>query len=113
MNEVKVMSRKDAVDAFWRGEVLLVAEWRQVNVEAVSMRDRKSGAMRQTCVARHGCETDSGQVSVTEWYPDGTIPANVVVPWKKGDKVVIQVRGIALDRGISMVNGTINRLGSL
>lgn len=104
------ITRQAAIDSFLRGEFLIIAEWRQCNVDELTLRDRKTGNARSSCVSRHGCETETGQLSVAEWHPDGTRRDQVSHNFVKGDTVAIQVRGLTIDRGGSVVNGTILKL---
>jgi len=92
------------------GEVLMIAEWRQAKIDAVSMTDRKTGAVRRTCVVRHGLETQKEQVSLSEWMPDGTKPESVVIPWAKGQMVLVQVRSLLVERGLLTVGGVMEAL---
>lgn len=98
------------LDRVRKGEVIMVGEWRQCNVEAVKMRDPKTGTIRQAVVLRHGLETVKEQFSLSEWMPDGTDPKSVVVPYVKGQRVLVLLTSLARERGLLTVGGKLEAL---
>lgn len=92
------------------GDVVMIAEWRQCNVDTVKLKDKVSGAVRVSTVCRHGLETSKEQVSCSEWLPDGTDAKSVKIPFAKGQAVVIVVTSVNREKGLLTVGGHIEAL---
>jgi len=93
-----------------KGESLMVAEYRQTQIETVKMRDKVTGASRSSTVLRHGLETHKEQVSLSEWLPDGSDPKNIKLPASKGQMVVVVLTSMTRERGLLTIGGTMELL---
>lgn len=99
------MNDKAIIERINKGEAVVLLEWRSCNVDTVKLTDGKTGRVRQAVAVKHACEKGNDQVSITEWLPDGTDPKGVVVPWKKGDKVLLTLTGYGRVKGTGIWQG--------
>jgi len=94
----------DAVKRFTEGAFIVIAEYRGFKPDAMRYRDKKTGNRVSSPILVHSIEVGASQVKVTEWLPDDApvgadgLPT-ATQPFKKGDKVVLQIENLENERG--------------
>jgi hypothetical protein len=82
---------------------ILIGEWRGAKPDKVNYTDKKTGAAKSfgkvTHVVEVGANKTFESVTVTEMLPDNVDPEKYVAPFKRGDRVMVNVKTVALDFG--------------
>lgn len=105
--------RLAAATAEWQaGGLLVCGEWRNGLGSNVKYPDHKrGGVMAQFAKVTHTVEGGNKTYIVEEMTPRGTIlPDDYVVPFTKGDRVVVRVFSISNEKDSIKVKGTIEKL---
>jgi hypothetical protein len=98
------MAEKDANRALallGEGKVVMIGEFRGGKAERIDYTDRKSGKRTHFNRIAHAFEVgaQAEQVRVTERMDDEADTSKYQVPFKKGDRMLIVVESIDIDKG--------------
>jgi hypothetical protein len=99
----------DVMRLLGEGKAVLVGEWRGGKAERINYTDGKGQRAHFNRIV-HSFEVGQGeQIKVTEPLKDDADVAAVVIPHKKGSRLVVVVEGMEIDRG----NKTVRTSGML
>jgi len=106
-----IKTKKELVDSFYAGEMVLVGEYRSSEAEQITWRDKASGAMLSAPMLRHVVELGVKSAIVSERVDRATFkPENYVPTFKKGDKVIVRLRTCMIEKGVIKLDGTLEPL---
>jgi hypothetical protein len=84
------------------GKCVSVAEWRGSAPETINYTNKKGQPAKFSRIV-HAVEVVDGlrveALKVMQSVPDGVDPAGVVVPFKRGQRVVVEVDTVEVDKG--------------
>jgi hypothetical protein len=84
------------------GKCVFVGEWRGFMPETINYTNKKGQAAKFARIV-HTVEVIDGQrvdaIKVSQSVPDGTDPAQIAVPYKRGQRVVVEVDTMEVERG--------------
>lgn len=94
------------------GEITCQGTYWSGRVDKAMLRDKQnpSGSRREAHVARETIMTDKDPIAVSRWLKDDEKPEAWKPSAKKGDKVVVIVRGMEVNLGSITLQGTIEKL---
>lgn len=107
------MKHKDLLEALMKGDHILLAVYHAGKVEAMNIRDKSNGKMRQAFLTRETILTDGEAAVVATWLPDDITEEarNIWKPkFKKGDRVVLRVGSSESIQGFKRYSGTLEPL---
>jgi hypothetical protein len=84
------------------GKCVFVGEWRGSLPETINYTNKKGAAAKFSRIVHtveiiDGSRVDS--IKVSQSVPDGTDPAMVQIPYKRGQRVAVEVDTMEVDRG--------------
>ncbi len=89
--------------AIMSGQIVLVGEWRGAKADQVKYIDKKTGAPKSFGKVTHVLEVGENKtfesVSVTEMLPDSIDPEKYVLPFRRGERVMVAVKSVENDFG--------------
>jgi len=88
------------------GGFYALGEYRGTKAETVNYRDKQTGNRASFSSINHVVETGDQTVTVQERLPDGADIKAVKPPFKKGQKVLVQVESIERVSGFIRATGT-------
>jgi len=97
MKESEIVSKLIA-----EGKAVTVGEWRGSSAETinyVTTKGAKASFGRVVHLVELGDGTSIVGAKVSQSVPDGTDPKSVVVPYKRGQRVIIEVESLEIDKG--------------
>jgi len=90
------------------GVPCVVVEYRGFKAESTTYADKKNGgALVTQPIVKHNIEMGDQQAAITEFLPDGIQLADVKPSFKKGDKCVCRIQGVANVKGFASLRGTL------
>lgn len=95
------------------GNVVLLGTWWSGRIETISMRDKTAGAngaRRTAYVLRQTVMTEKDPIPVSRWLKDGEDPEKILMPAKRGDKVVVVVSSMETSNGQMNIGGVVEPL---
>lgn len=104
------MTEDALVKSVLAGDLVVVGEWRGCVAEMLKWSDSKSGRAREAGVVKHSVEFGAVQCSVTDNLPPGILPESYVAPFKRGDRVVVHLHGLAITKGTYSARGSLEPL---
>lgn len=107
------MTKEQVAEKALQGVPVVVAEYRAGKTDKITYRASKgpqAGSMVTRDTVKHSIEMGDVQVMVTEWLPDGKKPEDVVIPYKKGQRVVVTLETLEPDKGFFRAGGKIEAL---
>jgi len=104
------MKQADITKAVLAGEILVVGTYLNGRLDTIKIRNKQTGAMRDAHIARQLIITETDAMPVTEFLPDDVSPSDWKPGFKKGDAVVVRVKGLSMDKGTQTLNGKIESL---
>lgn len=105
--EIKVLTNQEAVDLFKAGNVVALGEYRSSKPETIHYRDKESGRAAEFSQLRHTVEFGAESVQVSERVAEDFKPSEYKPPFKKGEKVLVQITAMEVSRGLISVRGTL------
>lgn len=106
MNEIpKSLSEKDAIALFLAGKPVAMGEYRSSEAETIQYRDRETGRAASFPQLRHIVELGNKSVVVSERVGDGFNSAEYKSPFRKGQRVVVEITSLEVQRGMISVRG--------
>jgi hypothetical protein len=99
---------KKALELLAQGKCVMVAEFRGGKAETINYTDKKSGKRAHFNRLAHAFEVGAAgdQVRVTERQPDDADMSKVHIPHKKGQRMLIVVEAIEVEKGNKMVSAS-------
>ncbi len=103
MTEKEIAAASKLLDG---GKCVVLGEWRGVVPETIKYTDKQGraasfGRLLHTVELGDGSRVES--VKVTQSVSDGQAPETVQVPFKRGQRVAVEVDSMAIDKGVRQV----------
>lgn len=99
-------TQAQAVEAFLKGAMIMVLEYRGMKAETITYRDKQTKQAAEFHSLRHTCLTDTGAVVWQERTPVDFKPEKYVSPYKKGDSVLVTVTSMQTNNGVTVISGS-------
>lgn len=106
------MTTKQATDAFLAGGIVAVVEYRSHKVEPRKWKDPATNRLIEWVNVIHNVEAGNEQLKVTERLPDGVEAGAYKGTFKKGDRCVLIIRKLEVEKGNLMATGPLESLTS-
>jgi len=106
------MKQAQLVEMVMAGGIVCVGNYLSGRLETVSVRDKANpgGPRRSAYVTKEIIITDTDPIVISRWLNDNEKPEDWKAAHKKGDKVVVKVKGMQLENGIPVLQGVIESL---
>ena len=104
------MKKKDAIEKFSEGALMVVAEYRGTVAEVITYRDKLTVKTLTDPICYNAVEGGSHQIKLNERLPDGADVKALKVPFKKGQKVLMYLSGLSRNKGQLSADGTLEAL---
>lgn len=101
------MLQSEFIKSALEGKPVVLVEYRSFKVEHISYRDKKTGNAVSRDIVKHAVEMGDSQVSVSEWVPEGVKPESIKPPFNKGQRVVLELRGMERQQGFFVAEGNL------
>lgn len=104
------MKQSEIIQSLGAGNILAIGEYRGTIEDKMSW--STEGVAKSSMIRKHTVELGAKSVIVTEWPPKGMVefPPNLPVPFKKGQKILINVNKYQERRGIGEMGGALHSL---
>jgi hypothetical protein len=108
------MKKEEAAKRFLEsGLIAFIGEYRGSKAETIKWVDKKTGRAMTAPTVRHTVELPAGDaVTVSERVADDLNVGAYVPPYKKGDRVVVQLTAFQNDKGLYRASGVLQALTS-
>jgi hypothetical protein len=107
------MTKTEALKRIENGEFLGgIAEYRSSSAETIKYQDKKTGRMAEMSMLRHNIEVGDVAVALNERTSDGFNASAYKSPFKKGQRVVVRLQGMEIDKGLVRARGTLEAIES-
>jgi len=93
------IKQDEVVKRLLAGTVGFLGEYRHSKAENLQWRDKTSGKSMHAPVLRHTVETSEATISITERVPDDFDVVGFKSPYSKGQKVLVTLTELKLDKG--------------
>lgn len=87
------------------GALMVLGEYRHSKAEVINWRDKTTQQAKSAPVLRHTVEVGDQSIAVSERVPDGIKVEDIVVPFKKGDSVVLHLEELSRNLGMVSARG--------
>jgi len=104
------MKLTQAVEQWQGGARLLFGEYRSSKAEVIKYRDKTSHQMTQMSMLRHTVEIGADSVQVAERVEDNFDAAGYKSPFQKGQKVVVFLDSLVIERGVPTARGKLEAI---
>jgi len=104
------MKENQILAAVMAGKVVCVGTYLSGKAETLSVRDKTTGGRREMVVTRELIITDSEAIPVTGWLKDGVKKEDWRPAAKKGDRVIVEITNMEVQRGQVTMGGVITVL---
>jgi len=104
------MTKNQLLDSIMAGKFKIVAEYRLGRAERITWRDGDSGKQLTAPAVRHTLEAGDMVLILNERVPENYDIVAFKAPHPKGTKVVIDVTGFTMVRGVPNLQGTLQPL---
>jgi len=104
------MKLSEAVAKWQAGDRLLFGEYRASKAEVIKYRDKTSHQMTEMKMLRHTVEIGSDSVQVNERVDDNFDVAGYKPPFTKGQKVVVFVDSLLIEKGVPNARGKLEAI---
>lgn len=104
------MTDKQVIEAMMSGSRIFVGEFRATKTDHITWRDKDSGRRLEADLIRHTVECGADTIMVNERLPDGQDITKMSWPFKKGDRVVVHVESMEVNKGFTQVRGRLERI---
>lgn len=102
------MKRQEFLNGVQNGVPLVEVEYRASNAEVIKWRDKVTKQALSAPMVRHTVEYHKGSMAVSERVPDDFNVENYNPPFKKGDKVILEIAGWQSQKGAITAQGTLH-----
>lgn len=99
------LNQKQFIELALAGSPVILIEIRSAKVDAITYRDKKTGASVSRILIKYGCELGDAQMQVTEWVPDGTKAEDVKPAFAKGQRAALLLEGMEPQSGFFKASG--------
>lgn len=110
MNPNAAKTIDQAVSEWKAGNLIALVEYRSSKAEPITWSDRETGRAMKAVTLTHVVENDKTSMIVSERVPETFDYANYVPPFKKGEKVLVQITSVARAKGVTTLYGTLEPL---
>jgi len=104
------MTKEKAIESFLAGDPLMCVEYRGSKAEVIKWRDKETRRPMEGTALRHTVENNAGSIAVNERTDENFNVANYHSPFTKGQKVLLRVTGLQVQRGSMTCSGTLEVL---
>jgi len=104
------MKLAQAIEQWQQGARLLFGEYRSSKAETINYRDKETRQMTQLKMLRHVVEVGSDSVMVGERVPDNFNPAEYKSPFTRGQKVVVHIDSLLIEKGVPTCRGRVEQI---
>lgn len=101
------MKKTEFVNAALEGKPVVLVEYRSFKIENITYRDKKTQQTISRDIVKHAVEMGDSQVSVSEWVPAGVDAKTIKPPFNKGQRVVLELRGMERQQGFYVAEGNL------
>jgi len=101
------MTQDQAIELFKMGNLVCIAEMRGYSCEDRQWRDKQSGRAVAGTFLVHNIECGNKAMSLAERLPEGVTEKTYQWPFKKGDTVLIEVEGMEVSKGHTILRGEV------
>jgi len=102
----------EAVERWQKGERLLFGEYRSSKAESIKYRDKTSHQITSMNMLRHTVEVGPDSIQVNERVEDTFNPETYKSPFVKGQKVVIFLDSLLIEKGVPSARGKLEAISS-
>jgi len=100
------MTKKQAVEAFERGEPVLLLEYRSSRAETIRWRDEHTRTVLTAPMLTHTVENEKQAMFVAEQIDEKSFdPLAYKSPFQKGQKFVVFVSSMQVAKGVTSIRG--------
>ncbi len=99
------MTKSEFNNSVDNGAFMVVAEYRSSVKEMLEWRDKLTGKPMSAPVLRHNVEVGDTACTVNERVADGVRLDDIVVKWRKGERVVIELSEMTRNKGAISCRG--------
>jgi len=104
------MKEQDVITRVLAGNPTVIAEYRRFREDTLKWRDKQTGRSVERQVVKHSLEVGEMQCVLMEWLPDGAKPGEAKPAHKKGDRVVVSLKGMEREGDFYAITGEITPL---
>lgn len=105
------MKIQEVQKLFLAGSLVVLGEFRMAAVDGIDYRDKKTGNARHADVIKTTLEIGNKTLTLTEFVREENFkPENWKCPFKKGQRVVVELDGLMENKGILTGSGTLHPL---
>lgn len=101
------MNKSEFVKMALEGKPVVLVEYRSFKIEHITYRDKKTQNTVSRNIVKHAVEMGDAQVSVSEWIPEDVKPETVKPPFAKGQRAVLELRGMERQQGFFVAEGNL------
>jgi len=101
------MTLDQCVELFRGGNLVVIAEMRGYTCEDRQWRDKATGRAVNGTFLVHNVEVGPKAMSLAERLPEGVTEKNYNWPFKKGESVLIEVEGMEVSKGHTILRGEV------
>lgn len=104
------MKKADAFKLIEAGELVVIGEYRSSDAQTINYRDKTTGRMTDMDMLSHTVEFGSNSVKLRERTDDNFKPDQYKAPYKKGQRVVVQLESLLREKGVYTGSGKLQPL---
>lgn len=104
------MKKAEAFKLIEAGELIVIGEYRSSDAQSITYRDKTTGRMAEMDTLGHTVEFGNHSIKLRERTEDNFKPDQYKAPYKKGQKVVVQLESLLREKGVYTGSGKLQPL---
>lgn len=99
------MKKSEFLKNVLEGKPMILVEYRASRAEHIKWRDKETKMMVEGTTLSHTVENATDSIRISDRLAEGVKPEDYKSPYSKGDKVILQIRGLQVQKGVTTAVG--------